>query len=364
MAPEIEKHRQGSRPGGSKTGLRLANMHLDGNKSKGAMKRRDHIQALAASILSGCLGMPSARAQVLTGRTLRFLVGYPVGGVADFITRASTEGLASSTGATVLVENRPGAAGNIAMEAVSRGAPDGSLLGMFGHLQVTMNPHVPQLSLKGVDPLRSLVPVIALADMVLMLAVSPQFGVKSLDQFLAKAKEQGPKVRLGLAGIGTPHHLTALLLQKHVGLDMTLVPYKGGPPMMADAAGGHLDAVFTTLPVGGPMVTAGKLQWLATVPATPIASLPGLPALAPVLNGETVPTGNTVFAPAGTPQAILVELHDAMRKLLDSPALSARLRANGLEPLHIPRQALAQHLRDESTYMKDLLAKVKIDFAT
>ena len=315
------------------------------------MNRRQHIQAWAAALLSGCLGSHSAMAQGLSGRTLRFLVGYPVGGVADFITRASTEGLASSTGATVVVENRPGAAGNIAMEAVSRGAPDGSLLGMFGNLQVTMNPHVPQLSLKGVDPMRTLVPVIALADMVLMLAVTPHFGVKTLDQFLAKAKEQGPKVRLGLAGIGTPHHLTALLLQKHAGLDMTLVPYKGGPPMMADAAGGHLDA-------------AGKLHWIATVPATPVASLPGLPALAPLLNGETVPTGNTVFAPVGTPNAILIELHDALRKLLDTPALSARLRANGLEPLNIPRQALAQHLRDESAYMKDFLAKVKIDFST
>ena len=82
------------------------------------------------------------------------------------------------------------------------------------------------------------------------------------------------------------------------------------------------------------------------------------------LNGEMVPTGNTVFAPAGTPQAVLVEVHDALRKLLDTPALSARLRANGLEPLNIPRQSLAQHLRDESAYMKDFLAKVKIDFST
>jgi tripartite-type tricarboxylate transporter receptor subunit TctC len=312
----------------------------------------------------GTLGGTGAWAQNLTGRTMRFLVGYPVGGVADFIARASTEHLGASTGATVVVENRPGAAGNIAMEAVARATPDGTLFGMFGNLQVTMNPHVPQLALKGVDPMRSLVPVIALADMILMLAVSPQFGVKTLDQFLAKAKELGPKVRMGLAGIGTPHHMTALLLQKHAGLDMTLVPYKGGPPMMADAAGGHLDAVFTTLPVGGPMVSAGKLHWIATVPATPIPSLPGLPSLATVLNGETVPTGNTVFAPAGTPASLLVELHDAMRKLLDTPALSARLRANGLEPLNIPRQSLAQHLRDESAYMKDFLAKVKIDFST
>lgn len=328
------------------------------------MNRRAHLKVLAAGLLSALAGPPAVQAQQLTGRTLRFLVGYPVGGVADFIARASTEGLGAATGATVVVENRPGAAGNIAMEAVARSAPDAGMFGMFGNLQVTMNPHVPALAAKGVDPMRSLVPVIALADMILMLAVSPQFGVKTLDQFLLKAKELGPKVRMGLAGIGTPHHMTALLLQKHAGLDMTLVPYKGGPPMMADAAGGHLDAVFTTLPVGGPMVAAGKLHWLATVPATPVPSLPGLPSLVGVLNGEMVPTGNTVFAPAGTPTAVLAELHDALRKLLDTPALAARLRANGLEPLNIPRQELAQHLRAESAYMKEFLGKVKIDFST
>jgi tripartite-type tricarboxylate transporter receptor subunit TctC len=300
----------------------------------------------------------------MAGRTLKFMVGYPVGGVADFITRTTTDGLGAALGANVVVENRPGAAGNIAVDAVLKAAPESGLLGMFGNLQITMNPHVPQLAIKGGDPLRDLVPVIGLADMILMLAVTSPTGIKTLDQFMKQARDKGPDFRIGIAGIGAPHHLAVLLLQKSADLNMTLVPYKGGPPMMADAAGGHLDAVITTLPVGSPMVAAGKLQWVATVPATPIPSLPGLPSLAHVLKGETVPTGNGVFAPPGTPASVAQELHQALRRQLEQSAIVNKLRANGLEPLSGSRQEFAAKLQNESVYMKEFLAKVKVDFSS
>lgn len=326
------------------------------------MDRRTAVSTLAASLAAA--GLPQARAQALAGRTLRFLVGYPGGGVADFIARTCTEGLGAATGSTVLVENRPGAAGNIALEAVAKAAPDAGMFGAFGNLQVTMNPTVPQLAPKGVDPMRELVPVIALADLILMLAVSSSFPARTLDQFVAKAREMGPKLRIGLAGIGTPHHLAVLLIQRSLGLEMTLVPYKGGPPMVADAAGGHLDAVVSTLPVTGPMVQAGKMAWIAVVPPTTIPSLPNVPSLGGLLKGETIPTGNTIFAPAATPPAVLAEVHDAIRTLLRSPAVDAKLRANGLEPLNVPRADLPARIRGEAAYMKDFLGKVKVDFST
>ena len=327
------------------------------------MKRRDWL-IQSASWITAAGGSTGAWAQAFQGRTLRFLVGYPVGGVADFITRTTTDGLGPGLGAQVMVENKPGAAGNIAMDALLKSTPESGTLGMFGNLQVTMNPHVAPLALKGADPLRDLVPVIGLADMILMLAVTAPTGIKTLEQCLSRAREQGPNFRIGIAGIGAPHHLAVLLLQKNAELNMTLVPYKGGPPMMADAAGGHLDAVITTLPVGGPMVAAGKLTWIATVPATPIPSLPGLPSLSQVLKGETVPTGNGVFAPPGTSTAAAQELHLALRRQLENPTIIAKLRANGLEPLQGSRQEFADKLRAESVYMKDFLAKVKVDFSS
>jgi tripartite-type tricarboxylate transporter receptor subunit TctC len=304
-------------------------------------------------------------AQTFSGRTLRFLVGYPVGGVADFIARTSTEGLGQRLGgAQVMVDNKPGAAGNIAMETVLKATPESGIMGMFSHLQVTMNPHVPQLALKGSDPLRDLVPVIGLADLILMLAVSSASQIKTLDQFLAKARQQGPDFRMGIAGVGSPHHLAILLLQKNADLNMTLVPYKGGAPMMADAGGGHLDAVVTTLPVGQPLVQAGKLNWIATVPAITVPSLPHLPHLATVLKGDTVPTGNGIFAPPGTPAAVAQELHAAFKQQLEQAALISRLRANGLEPVMGTRQQFAEKIRAESVAMKDFLTKVQVDFSS
>lgn len=326
------------------------------------MRKRSLLQAVAAmAVAPWSLG---AGAQSFSGRTLKFMVGYPVGGVADFITRTTTDGLGIALGANVVVENRPGAAGNIAVDAVLKATPESGTLGMFGNLQITMNPHVSQLAIKGGDPLRDLVPVIGLADMILMLAVTTPTGIKTLDQFMKQARDKGPDFRIGIAGIGAPHHLAVLLLQKNAELNMTLVPYKGGPPMMADAAGGHLDAVITTLPVGSPMVAAGKLHWVATVPATPIPSLPGLPSLSQVLKGESVPTGNGVYAPPGTPTAVAQELHNALRRQLEQSAIANKLRANGLEPLSGSRQEFAAKLQNESAYMKEFLAKVKVDFSS
>ncbi|MDI9331110.1 MAG: tripartite tricarboxylate transporter substrate binding protein [Alphaproteobacteria bacterium] len=326
------------------------------------MQRRTWLGGAAA--LAGWSMASWVQAQSFSGRTLKFMVGYPVGGVADFITRTTTDGLGATLGANVVVENRPGAAGNIAVDAVMKASPDSGTFGMFGNLQITMNPHVSQLALKGSDPLRDLVPVIGLADMILMLAVTAPTGIKTLDQFMRQARDKGPDFRIGIAGIGAPHHLAVLLLQKNAELNMTMVPYKGGPPMMADAAGGHLDAVITTLPVGSPMVAAGKLNWIATVPATPIPSLPGLPSLAQVLKGETVPTGNGIYAPPGTPTSVAQEMHNAMRRQMDQSAIVAKLRANGLEPVSGTRAEFAAKLQAESVYMKDFLAKVKVDFSS
>lgn len=326
------------------------------------MDRRTAISAIGGTLLGGL--SPELCAQSLSGRTLRFLVGYPAGGVADFIARTTTDGLRNQIGATAVVENKAGAAGNIALEVVAKAPPDAGVFGAFGNLQLTLNPLVPQLASKNVDAMRDLVPVVTLVDMILVLAVSSQFGARTLDQFLAKARDMGPQLRIGLAGIGTPHHMAALLLQRNAGLNMTMVPYKGGAPMIADAAGGHLDAVITTLPVGGPMVAMGKLNWIAIVQPTKIASLPDVPSLAPVLKGETVPTGQGVFAPVGTPAAVLNELHEALRTLVNSPAISAKMRGNGLEPVSIAREETAERIRQEAAYMKSFLAKGNIDFST
>ena len=284
------------------------------------------------------------------------MVGYPAGGVADFIARSCTEGLNASLGAFTSVENKPGAAGNIAMDAVIKAGPDSGVFGAFSNLQVTLNPLVPQLALKNVDPMQELVPVAAMADLILMLCVSTQFGVKTLDQFLAKAKELGPNVKMGLAGIGTPHHMAALLLQKNAGLDMTLVPYKGGPPMIADAAGGHLDAVITTLPVGGPMVQAGKMKALALTGPKRTSSLPNVPTFQELGYKEMDLVGwFGLWAPAKTPRDRIERIAKEVQKALDSPEAVSFLDRLGMEPAYLPPKPFSDFVAEDMVRQKNFL---------
>ena len=325
------------------------------------MDRRAVLSTVGAGFLSALAG--SGQAQSPAGRPLRFVVGYPAGGVADFAARTAAEGLAQVKGIQAIVENRAGAAGNIAMEYVAKQPADAGVFGVFTNSMLSTNPFVPQLASKTVDPFKDLVPVIAMVDMILVLAVSSQLGVSTLEQFLAKARAPGQRLRIGLAGVGTPHHLAALLLERTAGLDVTLVPYKGGAPMIVDVAGGHLDAVFTTIPVGGPMVAADKLRWIAVAQPASVKSLPGVPSLVDVFKGASIPSWIGVFAPASTPAEVVSALRETLTTAVNSPAISAKLRSNGLEPISWSRAETASRIQDETRYMKDFLGKIKLDFS-
>jgi tripartite-type tricarboxylate transporter receptor subunit TctC len=134
--------------------------------------------------------------------------------------------------------------------------------------------------------------------------------------------------------------------------------------MIADAAGGHLDAVFTTVPVGGPMVAAGKLRWIAIVQPTTIKSLPGVPSLVEVFKGATIPSWIGVWAPAGTPPDTVAAMHAGLTSAVNSPVIAAKLRDNGLEPLHLSPAQTATRIAEEMKFMKDFLGKIKLDFQT
>lgn len=325
------------------------------------MNRRDILKAMAASMAVSAA--PSAFAQNWAGKQFRFVVGYPAGGVIDFTARTIAEGLHQQTGATVLVENKAGAASNIAMEFVAKQSGESGVFGIFGNSTFSTNAFVPQLSSKSADPYKELKPVAAIADMILILAVTEQLGVKNLDEFLAKAKASPTPLRVGLAGIGSPHHLAALLLERSAELNLNMVPYKGGAPMIADAAGGHLDAVFTTVPVGGPMVASGKLRWIAIAQPTTIADLPGIPSLVKVYKGASIPSWIGIYAPSGTADSLIATMHDSINRVVAIPAISAKLRKNGLEPITQTLAQTQQLIAEEAIFMKKFLSEFKLDFS-
>ncbi len=324
------------------------------------MKRR----TLLASIAAAWVGTQHSAWAQSDKQPIRLVVGYPAGGVADFAARTIADGLTQAVGMQTIVENKPGFAGNISLEYVARQPGDSGVYGFFGNSQLSTHPFVPQLASKTVDPFKDVVAIGAVSETILVLAVSTGLGVKTLDEFLIKARQPGQRLRIGLAGVGTAHHFAALLLQREAKLDLLLVPYKGGAPMIVDAAGGHLDAVFTTLPVGGPMVAAGKMRWLAIAQPTSIASLPGIPSLIDVYHGASIPSWSGLFASASTPASQLDLMHGALQKALALPAISQKLRENGLEPLNLTRAQTDARVREDAAFMKDFLTKVPVDFST
>jgi len=326
------------------------------------MDRRQIISWMAGGAVAPLASLAGAQGSL--AKQARFIVGFPAGGVVDFAIRTTTEALVASGQPLSIIENRPGASGNIALEYVARQGVETNSFAVLSNSVLTTNPFVPQLSSKSVDPFKDLVPVAAIADMVLLLAVTPQLGVTTLEQFLAKAREPGQRLRVGLAGTGTPHHLSALLLERAANLDLIMVPYKGGPPMIADAAGGHLDAVFTTIPVGGPMVASGKLRWLAVVQANTLKSLPGVPSLVETFKGQSIPSWIAIWAPSSMPAEVLDAMNVQFNAAINSPATTAKLRNNGLEPLTLTRAEMNRRVNDEARFMKDFLAKIKLDFQT
>jgi tripartite-type tricarboxylate transporter receptor subunit TctC len=330
------------------------------------MDRRQSLCAAAAASLFATLvpGIASAQTAGPSKRPLRFIVGYPAAGVADFAARTAVDGLAYGGDYAAVVENRAGAAGNIALEFVARQPANAGMFGVFANSALTTNAFIPQLQSKTVDPFKDLVPVAALADLILVMAAASHLGVSTLEQFLAKARAPGAQLRIGLAGVGTPHHLAALLLERAAGLELTLVPYKGGALMIADAAGGHLDAVITTIPVGGPMVEAGKLRWIAIAQPTTLTSLPGVPSLNEVFKGASIPSWIGVFAPAQTPPETVSAMHSALNTIVNSPSIAAKLRANGLEPLNLTLAETSTRIAEEAHFMKNFLSKIKLDFQT
>ncbi|WP_454752848.1 Bug family tripartite tricarboxylate transporter substrate binding protein [Cupriavidus necator] len=321
------------------------------------MKRRSFLSALCATALSS-RSFASAP-QSFAGKQLRFVIPYNAGGVADSSARIGLEGLQTALGSGVAIfDNRPGANGNIGTEYVARQPADGTTFLVIPSSQLTTNSFVPELRIKGIDVLERFVPVAPLADIPLVLVVNANSGVKSFAEFMRMAR--ATQLRFGNPGVGTPHHLAALLLEKHTGVRMIHVAYKGGAPMVADLAGQHLDAAFSSWSTARGLVTAGKLKPVGSLQSG--TAFGGLPSLNGELGGSSVPTWTGIFAVVGTPDGAMDAVNQATRTALHSPQLEARMKDLGLVPMPMSRAESAAKLKEEARFMRGFLGKIQLDF--
>jgi tripartite-type tricarboxylate transporter receptor subunit TctC len=289
------------------------------------MRRRSLLAASAAT----CLATPALGDQPFPSRPIRLIVGFAPGGGTDIAARAISPRIGDILGQPVVVENRPGAGGNIALEAVAYAPPDGHTL-MFGTVgTLVINP----LSMRmPVDPQRAVVPVGLVADLFGILVVPVARPWRNVGELVAAAKAAPGALSWGHSGVGTSTQLGGLLLDRLAGLNTVPVSYRGGGLVATDLIAGRLDYSFATAPSVLPHIEAGKLRALA-VPTAQRSRL--LPAVPTVQEGGVadfdVASWYGILATHGTPDAAVARLSEAIRQAVADSDVTAVLNRNGLE---------------------------------
>jgi tripartite-type tricarboxylate transporter receptor subunit TctC len=266
-------------------------------------------------------------AQQYPAKSIKIVVPFPVGGIADIYSRMIGNRWTEAWGQPVVVENRTGAGGNIAAEMVAKSAPDGYTL-VMGSLG-THAVNVSLFSKLPFDPVRDFAPVALALEAEGLLAVHPSLPVHSVADLIALARAKPGALSYASAGAGTASHLAGELFKAVARVDMLHVPYKGNVPAITDLLAGQTALIFATMPTVLPHAKAGKLRALATIGTARSAAAPELPTVAETLPGFEVNNWVGLFAPAGTPPEIVARLNGEVQKFMQSKEISARLTAEG-----------------------------------
>ncbi len=296
------------------------------------MKQRRSFIALLALVSSGPVWQSAAFGQSdYPSRPVRIIVSYPPGGTTDLVARVIGQKLSETWGQPVVVENRPGAAGNIGTQSAAKAAPDGYTI-----LQSSVAIHSTNPALyknPGYDPFRDFAAVAKTASSINVLVVNPQVPVKSVAELIAYLRANPGKVAYASPGSGTSPHLSSELFKSMTGTDALHVPYKGSAPMLADLLGGQVQFAIDNLPASLPHIKAGKLRALAVTGPKRNAELPDVPTMAEAgVTGYEVTTWWGFAVPAGTPPAIIAKINADTLKALQSADVREKLMKQGLEP--------------------------------
>ncbi|WP_348756511.1 tripartite tricarboxylate transporter substrate binding protein [uncultured Aquincola sp.] len=307
--------------------------------------RRRSIPLLAVA-LALALAAGQAQAQELPRKPITLVVGFAAGGAADAAARMIAKKLQANIGQTVVVDNRAGAGGNIAHQFVAKAEPDGSviLLGSIGPL--TIAPHLMKV---GYDPFKDLAPLTMGVSFPNVLVVHQGVGVKTLAEFVAKAKAQPGKLDFASTGAGSASHLAGELLNQRAGIDTVHIPYKGGAPALQDLLGGRVAAYYSTPATAAPHIESGKLVPLATTGLQRSEFMPQVPTVAESgYPGFAATNWYAFMAPGKTPVPVLERWNQELVKALRDPEVKAELDHHGLTPAPGTRQQLADYIASES----------------
>ena len=288
-----------------------------------------------------------AQAQNWPARPIRFVVPFAAGaGILDIMARILAQHLTEALGQQVVVDNKPGAGGNVGAEIVAKAAPDGYTM-LIANQAMLVSPFL--FAQMGYDPLKDLLPVTMINSAPLMVVVHPALPVKSVAELIAYSKANPGKLNYGSGGIGSTPFLAVESLKSATGLDATHVPYKGGAPALADLVAGQLAFMIENVPGTLPLVKDGKLRALAVTSAKRVALVPDLPTLQEAgVAGYEMIGWNGLFVPAATPRDIVAKLHDATAKILRRPDVIEQLAKLGAESVGNPQPEFATFVQAET----------------
>jgi len=317
------------------------------------------IRALA---IMAALAPCSAFAQSYPANPIKLIVSTSAGGVTDLAARILGAHITAKTGQAVVIDNRSGASGNIAMDAVAKAAPDGYTLGVANTGNIVINPYL--MTHMPYDPLHDLVPVGPIGTVPLFLVMNSNVPAKTLPEFIAYAKAQPDKVSYAAAGVGTTPDLAAHDFNRRAGLKLVFVPFRGTAPAVAAVLGGDVQVTFVSMGPHIEFVRQGKLRILGAATPKRAPYVPDVPTFAEQgFPGFETSTWFSLFAPRGTPKEIVDQLNGYVRELAQDPDARKRLGANFIDPAVMTAAEFAALVKADAVKWERIVreAGVKID---
>jgi tripartite-type tricarboxylate transporter receptor subunit TctC len=299
-----------------------------------------------ATLVMAALVSAGAEAQApFPSRPIRMLVTIPPGGAPDISARLLALSLQETRGWSVVIENRPGANGNIAMVEVAKAQPDGHTLILAADSTITINPHV--YGKLGIDTLKDLLPVSSVATNQFTLAVNPQVPAKTFQEFIEYARVTKPPLPYASGGNGSQHQLSMEMLKQRAGIDLLHVPFRGAAPATQSTVAGDTKVLFSGS-ASAPLIQSGQLRVLAASGKQRSKRYPDLPTIGEFYPGFAVDIWLGVFAPPNTPEPIVTTLRTEIHKLLARPDFAEKLNVSGsLEPLILSPPDFSKLIHDD-----------------
>ena len=287
----------------------------------------------------------AAHAQGFPNRTIRIIVPFTPGGSNDVVAREIATGLQENLKQTAVVENKPGGGGVIAYSFVAKAPPDGYLM-MIAPASFTMGPHLSQNPLY--NPVTEFAPVNLVADVPFVMVVPPNVPAKTVQEFIALAKNAPNKLTFGSVGVGTPQHLGGELFKMHAGVDLIHVPFRGATAALPDLLAGRIDMFIGALNSVLPLIKEGKLRALAAAGTKRMGPLPEVPTFAEAgLPGVEIGSAVGLVAPAGTPPDIVDTLNREIGKIIATPGFHERMAKIGVDVVGTTPAGYAKYLKDD-----------------